>query len=405
MADGITPNAALAIITPTRNNWADAANNNFKILDAIVGSYFVVNALRGIWENSTAYAVNDSVIDSVGGTVWRCLVAHTSAAIPAVFSDQRVAHPTYWSTYTSPARSRGVWLTATSYAVNDFVVNGSQYAICLITHTSGTRATDVTAGKWSVLADCTTPVADDAARAASALVSAGNASTSETNAAASASTATTGASTATTQAGIATAQAVIATTQAGIATTQAGLAATAKTNAETAETNAETAETNAETAETNAAASAALAASLAAGVLGTSTSSVLIGTGSKSFTTQTGKQFNAGQYVTITDQADVNNLMWGTVTSYNSGTGALVVDVDVTTGAGTIAAWNISISGAQGTGVTAIVTASGGLFVNSNTITADYTVATGYNAMSTGPITIASGITVTVSAGSRWAVL
>ena len=43
--------------------------------------------------------------------------------------------------------------------------------------------------------------------------------------------------------------------------------------------------------------------------------------------------------------------------------------------------------------------------MNGNTIDADYTVATGYNAMSTGPITIASGVTVTVAAGSRWVIL
>lgn len=395
MTDTITPNAKLAVVEPTRRNWADAMNRNMVLLDAIVGSYFVVNSLQGVWENSTVYAVADSVVDPATGVVWQCLVAHTSPTIPTTFLAERTAHPTYWGAYSSPARQRGTWLPSTAYSVDDFVIYQNQYAICISTHVSGAVfATDVAAGKWSVLVDMTPALnaaIAAAASAAAALVSENNAATAETNA----ETAETNAA----------ASASTATTQAGIATTQAGLAATAKTAAETAETNAETAETNAETAETNAAASAALAALLAAGVLGTSTSSVLIGTGSKSFTTQTGKQFAAGQYVTITDQADVNNLMWGTVTSYNSGTGALVVGVDVTTGAGTIAAWNISISGARGTGVTAIVTASGGLFVNGNTIDADYTVATGYNAMSTGPITIASGVTVTVAAGSRWVIL
>lgn len=46
-----------------------------------------------------------------------------------------------------------------------------------------------------------------------------------------------------------------------------------------------------------------------------------------------------------------------------------------------------------------------GLIINSTTVSASYTVATGQNAMSIGPITVNSGITVTVSSGQRWLVL
>jgi hypothetical protein len=46
-----------------------------------------------------------------------------------------------------------------------------------------------------------------------------------------------------------------------------------------------------------------------------------------------------------------------------------------------------------------------GLWENSNTITANYTIGTNFNAMSAGPITIDSGITVTVPSGSRWVVI
>lgn len=41
---------------------------------------------------------------------------------------------------------------------------------------------------------------------------------------------------------------------------------------------------------------------------------------------------------------------------------------------------------------------------NYNQITANYTIPTSYNSSSTGPITINSGITVTVSSGSAWAI-
>lgn len=48
--------------------------------------------------------------------------------------------------------------------------------------------------------------------------------------------------------------------------------------------------------------------------------------------------------------------------------------------------------------------ASNGLFVNATTVAASYTIGTGYNAMSVGPVTVASGQSVTVSSGQRWLV-
>jgi len=51
------------------------------------------------------------------------------------------------------------------------------------------------------------------------------------------------------------------------------------------------------------------------------------------------------------------------------------------------------------------VSASNGLVINSNTVSASYTIPTGSSAMSAGPMTVASGQTVTISSGSRWVVL
>lgn len=81
---------------------------------------------------------------------------------------------------------------------------------------------------------------------------------------------------------------------------------------------------------------------------GTSTTSVTIGTGSKSFTTQTGKNFQIGQFVTVANTTTPANYMTGQVTAYNSGTGALTVNVTATGGAGTLAAWTISLSPGAG---------------------------------------------------------
>jgi len=49
--------------------------------------------------------------------------------------------------------------------------------------------------------------------------------------------------------------------------------------------------------------------------------------------------------------------------------------------------------------------ASNGLYVNSQTISASYTIAAGTSAMSVGPVTIASGQTVTLGSGARWVIL
>jgi hypothetical protein len=48
--------------------------------------------------------------------------------------------------------------------------------------------------------------------------------------------------------------------------------------------------------------------------------------------------------------------------------------------------------------------ASNGILVNSATVSANYTIASGDNGVSAGPVTVASGITVTVSSGSVWTV-
>ena len=49
--------------------------------------------------------------------------------------------------------------------------------------------------------------------------------------------------------------------------------------------------------------------------------------------------------------------------------------------------------------------ANNGLVLNNATVSTSYTIGSGYNAMSVGPITINSGQTVTVSSGQRWVIL
>lgn len=81
-------------------------------------------------------------------------------------------------------------------------------------------------------------------------------------------------------------------------------------------------------------------------ISGTSTTSNTIGAGSKSFTTQAGILFSAGQIIIASSTASPANYMVGTVTSY-SGT-SLVMNSTVVGGSGSFASWTISISGPQG---------------------------------------------------------
>ena len=83
-----------------------------------------------------------------------------------------------------------------------------------------------------------------------------------------------------------------------------------------------------------------------AGYGGTSTTSLAIGTGSKSFTTQAGYAYQAGNYVRASSAADGTNYMEGTVTSYTST--SLVLNVSKVGGSGTKADWTFSLSGAPG---------------------------------------------------------
>jgi hypothetical protein len=48
---------------------------------------------------------------------------------------------------------------------------------------------------------------------------------------------------------------------------------------------------------------------------------------------------------------------------------------------------------------------SNGITVNSSIVAANYTIATNFNGISAGPITVNSGVTVTVSSGSTWVVV
>jgi hypothetical protein len=82
-----------------------------------------------------------------------------------------------------------------------------------------------------------------------------------------------------------------------------------------------------------------------------STTSLTIATGSQSLTVGTNLSYTAGQPVLIAH--DGSNYMIGTVTSYNSLTGAMVANIISTSGSGTYSAWAVNLYGVAGpTGAT-----------------------------------------------------
>lgn len=104
-----------------------------------------------------------------------------------------------------------------------------------------------------------------------------------------------------------------------------------------------------------AAASASAASALGApGTNASSTTSTTIGTGSKTITIDTGKAYSVGQFVVIANTPTPSNYMMGQITAHNSGTGSLTVNVTVTNGSGTFAAWTISLTAVASAGVISV---------------------------------------------------
>ena len=98
------------------------------------------------------------------------------------------------------------------------------------------------------------------------------------------------------------------------------------------------------------AAASAISAINTPGSNGSSTTSLSVADGSKSFPIQTGKDFVVGQFVVIAYPSNVANYMHGQISAYNSGTGAMTVLVTSHGGSGTYASWLVSLTGPKFTG-------------------------------------------------------
>ncbi len=121
-------------------------------------------------------------------------------------------------------------------------------------------------------------------------------------------------------------------------------------------------------------------------------------------------------YVLTADSAQASGVKWALA----SGSGATITN-DTTTSTNVFPTFAAATSGAlsdiytsdakylykpsTGELTSEHFVAGNGIFVNSLTIDTSYTIAAGTSGMSAGPVTVASGTTVTVSGGSRWVVV
>jgi hypothetical protein len=121
----------------------------------------------------------------------------------------------------------------------------------------------------------------------------------------------------------------------------------------------------------------------------------------------------SGKYLTT----DGTNTSWATVTSGSS----VSITNDTSTSTNVYPTFAAATSGTLSTIYTSdakllykpstgelqssALVASNGLIVNSTTVSSTYTVATGTNALSVGPLTVASGAVLTVASGQRHIIL
>jgi len=134
----------------------------------------------------------------------------------------------------------------------------------------------------------------------------------------------------------------------------------------------------------------------------TSAAAALTALGAYAASNPSGYTTNTGTVTSVGGTGTVNGLtLTGTVTSSGNLTlgGTLDLSVPPAIGGTTPAA----VTGTVVTGSS--IVASNGIVVNSQTIAADYTIASGNNGGSFGPVSVASGVTVTIASGSVWTIV
>jgi hypothetical protein len=287
-------------------------------------------------------SIKASRTNTIGSTEFTVSAADRASKVFAFNSAGELSVAQELGTY------RGNWATSTAFAERDIVKDTSNdnIYICVTAHTStGSQpiSSNADVAKWALIVDAAAAATSASAAASSASAAATSATNAANSATASAGSASSASSSAST-----------ATTQASNASSSASAAATSATNASNSATAA--------------AASAALAANRVAKTSDTGSAVIPTGTQAQRDGTPAAGYFRFNSDVTKFE--GYNGSAWGSVGGGATGGGADEIFIE-----------------------------------NGQTVTTNYTLTTNKNAMSVGPISINSGVTVTIPSGSNYVVL
>jgi len=353
----------------------------------------VVGDNRGNWAAGIAYNKRDIVKDTSNGNVYYANTAHTSTGALPISTNTDSGK---WDLIVDNA-SAGT--SATAAAASATAAAASQSAAASSASAASTSATNAATSASGAATSAT----NAASSASAASGSASTASTQASNASTSASAASTSATNASNSATAAASSATSASGSASTATTQASNASTSATNAATSASTATTQASNASTSATNAASSATAAAGSATAASGSASAAATSETNAAaSAVAAATSAADAENRVPKTSDTGSAEIPTGTEAQRDGSpsAGYFRFNTDVAKFEGyNGTAWGSVGGGATGGGSDAV-------FVeNDQVVTANYTIPATKNAMSTGPVEIDDGVTVTVSSGARWVVL
>jgi hypothetical protein len=158
-----TPNYNIPVPKFDETAWQGFYEQGVDIIDAAMFAFTGINVNKGVWDNGTAYTINDRAVDADNGTLWACLVTHTSAS-SGTFAADRTANSSYWGQITSTAINGGTWTTSTAYVTNTYIEDGYRVGVVTNDYTSGASYNaDVSNGDIVTLVDLTSQVAPIAA--------------------------------------------------------------------------------------------------------------------------------------------------------------------------------------------------------------------------------------------------
>lgn len=125
----LTPRFRFAIpdflSSPWHADWSALVNDIDRILYSILTTDGV-----SVWANSHVFLVGDLATDPDEGQIWQCLIAHTSV-IAGTFSDDRIAHPTYWGPFAWSTDTLGIAPTYVVETVDNIVVSADNNFLIL----------------------------------------------------------------------------------------------------------------------------------------------------------------------------------------------------------------------------------------------------------------------------------